>query len=112
MEHQAENFHQQIRDIIPDLKAARVNVFKKEVMLKKVFYIELVKAKDEGERTYNAQKAKAESTEEYYKASLEVAVAKADYDSCQAKMKAADMEFEEWRTKMANLRSERSRYGA
>ena len=37
MEHQAENFHQQIRDIIPDLKAARVNVFKKEVMLKKVF---------------------------------------------------------------------------
>ena len=55
---------------------------------------------------------KAESTEEYYKASLEVAVAKADYDSCQAKMKAADMEFEEWRTKMANLRSERSRYGA
>ena len=28
------------------------------------------------------------------------------------KMKAADMEFEEWRTKMANLRSERSRYGA
>ena len=98
MEHQAENFHQQIRDIIPDLKAARVNVFKKEVMLKKVFYIELVKAKDEGERSYNAQKAKAESTEEYY--------------SCQAKMKAADMEFEEWRTKMANLRSERSRYGA
>jgi hypothetical protein len=27
-------------------------------------------------------------------------------------MKAADMQFEEWRTKMANLRSERSRYGA
>ena len=112
MEHQAENFHQQIRDIIPFLKEARVNVFKKELILKKIFYIELVKAKDDGERSYNAQKAKAESTDEYYKASLDVAVAKSEYDSCQAKMKEADMEFEEWRTKMANLRMERSRYGA
>ena len=38
MEHQAENFHQQIRDIIPELKQARINVFQKEVLLKKVFY--------------------------------------------------------------------------
>ena len=58
MEHQAENFHQQIRDIIPELKQARINVFQKEVLLKKVFYVELVKAKDEGERSYNAQKQK------------------------------------------------------
>ena len=43
---------------------------------------------------------------------MEVAIAKATLDSHNTMKAAADMEFEEWRTKMANLRMERSRYGA
>jgi len=108
----SENFHQQLRDIIPNIKEARINVLKSEVNLKRIFWIELCKAKEDGERSYNAQKSKAEASESYYKASLEVAGAKANLDALQTEKSAVDMQFEEWRTKMANLRMERSRYGA
>lgn len=109
---QSENFHQQLRDIIPKISEARVSVLKSEVNLKRVFWIELCSAKEEGERSYNAQKARAEASENYYKASLEVAGAKANLDALQTEKQAVDMQFEEWRTKMANLRMERTRYGA
>ncbi len=108
----SENFHQQLRDIIPNIKEARINVLKSEVNLKRIFWIELCNAKEDGERSYNAQKSKAEASESYYKASLEVAGAKASLDALQTEKSAVDMQFEEWRTKMANLRMERSRYGA
>jgi len=108
----SENFHQQLRDIIPTISEARVNVLKAEVNLKRVFWIELCQAKDDGERSYNAQKSKAEATETYYEASMLVAKAKAKLDALQTEKSAVDMQFEEWRTKMANLRMERNRYGA
>ena len=108
----SENFHQQLRDIIPDIKEARINVLKFEVNLKKVFWIELCKAKEDGERSYNAQKSKAEASEDYSKAYYELIGAKARLDQLNTEKTAVDMQFEEWRTKMANLRMERSRYGA
>ena len=43
---------------------------------------------------------------------MKVAVAKASLDALQTEKLAVDMQFEEWRTKMANLRVERNRYGA
>ena len=108
----SENFHQQLRDIIPKISEARVSVLKSEVNLKRVFWIELCSAKEEGERSYNAQKARAEASDNYYEASLKVAGAKASLDALQTEKQAVDMQFEEWRTKMANLRMERTRYGA
>jgi len=108
----SENFHEQLRAIIPKISEARINVLKSEVNLKRVFWIELCQAKEDGERSYNAQKSKAEATESYYEASLQVAGAKASLDALQTEKQAVDMQFEEWRTKMANLRTERSRYGA
>ena len=110
--NQEENFHQMLRDIIPKIQEARINVLKSEANLKKVFWIQLCQAKDDGERSYNAQKSQAEATEDYYMASMNVAVAKANLDALQTEKSAVDMQFEEWRTKMANLRVERSRYGA
>jgi multidrug resistance efflux pump len=109
---QEENFHQMLRDIIPQIQEARINVLKAEANLKKVFWIQLCTAKDDGERSYNAQKSKAEASEDYYTASMNVATAKASLDALQTEKSAIDMQFEEWRTKMANLRMERSRYGA
>ena len=43
---QSENFHQQLRDIIPKISEARVSVLKSEVNLKRVFWIELCSAKE------------------------------------------------------------------
>lgn len=109
---QDENFHQQLRDIIPKISDARIGVIRTEASLKKVFWQQLCVAKDDGERSYNAQKAKAEASEEYQSAWMEVAVQKATLDALNTEKAATDMQFEEWRTKMANLRSERNRYGA
>lgn len=108
----SENFHQQLRDIIPDIKEARINIGQFESNLKKVFWKELCIAKEDGERSYNAQKSKAEASEDYSKASYELIGAKARLDQLNTEKAAIDMQFEEWRTKMANLRMERSRYGA
>ena len=66
----------------------------------------------DSQENFHQKLSKAEATENYYKASMDVAVAKAGYESCQIEKQSVDMEFEEWRTKMANLRSERNRYGA
>tara|TARA_X000000950_G_scaffold197326_2_gene237632 strand:- start:22192 stop:22527 length:336 start_codon:yes stop_codon:yes gene_type:complete len=109
---QSENFHQQLRDIIPTISETRVSVLKSEANLKKVFWQQLCQAKDDGERSYNAQKAKAEASSNYFEASLMVATSKAKLDALQTEKQAIDMQFEEWRTKMANLRMERNRYGA
>ena len=109
---QAENFHQKLRDLAPLVSEARVKVLTAEVTLKRVFWIELCNPKDDGERSYTAQKSKAEASDNYYNATMDVAVAKAGYESLQTEKSAVDMEFEEWRTKMANIRSERNRYGA
>ena len=108
----SENFHQQLRDIIPDIAEARINIGQFESNLKKVFWKELCKAKEDGERSYNAQKSKAEASEDYSKAFYQLVSAKARLDQLNTEKTAVDMQFEEWRTKMANLRMERSRYGA
>jgi hypothetical protein len=108
----SENFHQQLRDLAPLISDARINVLKSEAILKKVFWVEICKAKDAGERSYNHQKSKAEATTEYYNATMAVAIAKANLDQLQIEKSATEMQFEEWRTKMANMRSERQRYGA
>ena len=109
---QSENFHQQLRDIAPKISETKLNVLQTEAKLKKVFWQELCIAKDDGERSDNAQKAKAEASEPYQKTWYELASAKAGLESLNVIEGAINMEFEEWRTKMANLRMERSRYGA
>tara|TARA_R110002012_G_scaffold272981_2_gene458774 strand:- start:6128 stop:6466 length:339 start_codon:yes stop_codon:yes gene_type:complete len=112
MEYKDEQFHQKLRDVIPQIKETRINVIRTESNLKKVFWQQLCIAKDDGEKSYNAQKAKAEASKEYQDAWMQVAVQKATLDALNTEKSAVDMQFEEWRTKMANLRMERSRYGA
>ncbi len=43
---------------------------------------------------------------------FELAAAKAGLEALKIEEQAVNMDFEEWRTRMANLRAERSRYGA
>ncbi len=112
MMDQSENFHQQLRDIAPKISETKLNVLRTEAKLKKVFWQQLCIAKDDGERSYNAQKAKAEASEPYQETWYELASAKAGLESLKVIEGAINMEFDEWRTNMANLRIERSRYGA
>jgi len=65
-----------------------------------------------GIKTSSAQETHAESSEELYEARLKVGVAKGGLSSLRVKLKALEIGFEEWRTKMVNEREERRRYGA
>ena len=109
---QSENYHQQLRDITPKISKTKLNVLQAEAKLKKVFWQQLCIAKDDGERSYNAQKAKAEASDSYQEMWFELAAAKAGLEALKIEEQAVNMAFEEWRTRMANLRAERSRYGA
>jgi len=54
----------------------------------------------------------AENQAEVYQSRLAVAVAKGQLSAVKVQLRALEVGFEEWRTKMVNAREERKRYGA
>ena len=69
-------------------------------------------ALSEGFKTNSAQETYAENQDELYNARLKVGVAKGFLSSVKLQIRALEIGFEEWRTKMVNEREERKRYGA
>ena len=111
-EQQQENWMQQIRSIAPVIEKAEYQLLKTEADVKKVLAMLKTKAMSEGHKTNTAQETYAENQDELYQARLKVGVAKGFLSSCKVKLKALEIGFEEWRTKMVNAREERKRYGA
>ena len=69
-------------------------------------------ALSEGIKTTSAQDTFAENQAEVYQSRLAVAVAKGQLSAVKVQLRALEVGFEEWRTKMVNAREERKRYGA
>ncbi len=111
-EQQQENWMQEIRSLAPVIEKAEYELFKTEADVKKIFALLKTKAMSEGHKTNTAQETYAENQEELYQARLKVGVAKGFLSSCKVQLKALEIGFEEWRTKMVNAREERKRYGA
>jgi hypothetical protein len=63
-------------------------------------------------KTTSAQETWAESSDELYDARLRVGEAKGGLSAIKIQLRALEVGFEEWRTKMVNAREERKRYGA
>jgi hypothetical protein len=63
-------------------------------------------------KTTSAQDTWAEAQDEVYNARLRVGEAKGGLSALKVQLKALEVGFEEWRTKMVNAREERKRYGA
>jgi len=71
-----------------------------------------LKALADGMKTTSAQETWAESSDELYNARLRVGEAKGGLSAIKIQLRALEVGFEEWRTKMVNAREERKRYGA
>jgi hypothetical protein len=71
-----------------------------------------LKALADGMKTTSAQETWAESSDELYNARLRVGEAKGGLSAIKVQLRALEVGFEEWRTKMVNAREERKRYGA
>ena len=111
-EQQQENWMHEIRSLAPVIEKAEYELFKSEADVKKIFAVLKTKAMSMGHKTNIAQETYAENQDELYQARLKVGVAKELLSSCKVQLKALEIGFEEWRTKMVNAREERKRYGA
>ena len=107
-----ENWMQKIRNLAPVVEKAEYELFKCEADVKKTLALLKTKAMAQGCKTTSSQETYAENQEELYQARLQVGVAKGHLSSCKIQLKALEIGFEEWRTKMVNAREERKRYGA
>ena len=107
-----ESYAHRIRNMAETFEKVEHELVKCDAEVKKLHAQLKVKALGEGIKTSSAQDTYAESSEELYKARLKVGVAKGSLSALRVKLKALEIGFEEWRTKMVNEREERRRYGA
>jgi|TARA_R100000030_G_scaffold69570_1_gene53314 hypothetical protein len=112
MDEQIELWMDRIRKLAPVIEKAEYELIVAEADVKKINAKLKMKALSEGFKTTSAQETYAENQDELYQARLKVGVAKGFVSSVKLQIKALEVGFEEWRTKMVNEREERKRYGA
>tara|TARA_R110000851_G_scaffold81650_1_gene179252 strand:+ start:217 stop:555 length:339 start_codon:yes stop_codon:yes gene_type:complete len=107
-----ESWQAQIRAMSPKIAAAEYDLVKCDADIKRLqAQLELMAAAN-GHKTINAQKNQADNSTELYQARLSYGVAKGAVAGTKIELKALEVGFEEWRTKMVNMREEKKRYGA
>ena len=94
------------------MQTAEYELLKSEADVKRVLALWKTVALSEGIKTTSAQDTFAENQAEVYQSRLAVAVAKGQLSAVKVQLRALEVGFEEWRTKMVNAREERKRYGA
>lgn len=112
MDEQVESWMHQIRTLAPLIEKTEYLVFKNEADVKQLLAVLKLKALATGMKTTSAQETWAESSDELYNARLRVGEAKGGLSAIKIQLRALEVGFEEWRTKMVNAREERKRYGA
>lgn len=107
-----ETWMHHIRQLAPLIEKTEYEVIKCDAEVKKLLATLKLKALSTGVKTTSGQETLAESDGELYDARLRVGVAKGALAALKVKLKALEVGFEEWRSKMVNDREERRRYGA
>jgi hypothetical protein len=107
-----ESWMHKIRKLAPLIEKTERELFRYEAEVKRLCATLKLKALGEGRKTSSAQDTWAEAQPELFDARLKVGVAKGALSSLKVQLKAIEIGFEEWRTKVVNAREERKRYGA
>ena len=107
-----ESWMHQIRNLAPLIEKTEYEVFKCEAEVKKLQATLKLKALGDGVKTHSGQETWAESQDELYQSRLKLGVTKGALSALKVGLKALEIGFEEWRTKMVNAREEKRRYGA
>lgn len=106
-----EQFAVSIREVAHMLKAAEISVAKTEAELKREIAKMMVKAELEGSKSAAAQSRYADECDSVYDARVSHGIARGELAFAKAELKAREVNFDTWRTKMATLRSEKKVYG-
>lgn len=110
--HQEESYHQAIRDISLELEKSEYRLAQAEAELKKLIAIKKIEAAAQGVKTAAAQDTWADSLDEVFQARLAVGVASGQRSAARARLKAAEVEFEQWKANLYLNNREARRYGA
>lgn len=111
-QHGEETFAESIREVAKMLQKAEVEVATTEADLKRVIAKAMVAAELEGNKTAAAQARCADEDDRVFDARVAHGVAKGNLAFAKAELKAREIAFEFWRTKMASMRLERKVYSA
>lgn len=112
MEEIQEQWMHKIRKLAPKLQDAEFQVFVAEAEMKKLNAKLRLIATSKGCKTVSAQEVFAENTNEMYEARINLGKNKGALMGLKVQLKALEVGFDEWRTKMVNSREEQKRYGA
>tara|TARA_R110000782_G_scaffold44237_2_gene99121 strand:+ start:930 stop:1271 length:342 start_codon:yes stop_codon:yes gene_type:complete len=107
-----ESWMHRIRQLAPLIEKTEHELFRCEAEVKRLQATLKLKALGNGVKTHSGQETWAESQNELYQSRLKVGVAKGALSALRVGLKALEIGFEEWRTKMVNAREEKRRYGA
>lgn len=112
MEEDNELWIHKIRSLADPIRRAEYEILKCDAEEKKLLAKLKIIALSEGHKTIGSQEIYAENNPDLYKTRLQKAVNKANLSGLRVQLKALEIGFEEWRTKMVNAREEQKRYGA
>ena len=107
-----ESWMHQIRKLAPLIEKTERELFRCEAEVKRLSATLKLTALGEGRKTSSAQDTWAEAHPELFDSRIKVGVVKGALSSLKVQLKALEIGFEEWRTKVVNEREERRRYGA
>tara|TARA_Y100001938_G_C8084700_1_gene431253 strand:- start:1159 stop:1500 length:342 start_codon:yes stop_codon:yes gene_type:complete len=102
----------QIRKLAEPIKQAEYQILVCDADIKKLQAQLKTTALANGNKTVASQEVFAENNPSLYKARLRHAIAKSELSALKVELKALEVGFEEWRTKMVNQREEKKFYGA
>ena len=112
LDEQSEQWQQRIREFAPKIRDAKIAVFRSEADVKKLQAQLELAAMANGAKAISMQKTIADNDDSLYQARLAVGVAKGTLSGLEIALKAVEVGFDEWRTRMASAREEKKRYGA
>ena len=111
MDEAVESWQSKIRALASAIEHAEFGVFKADADVKRLQAQLELKAMSIDKRI-SAQKIIAENDDRLYQARLDYGMAKGALSGLKIQLRSVEVGFEEYRTKNANMRAERTRYGA
>ena len=109
---ETESWMHEIRSLSPLFEKTEQELMRCEAEVKQLQAKLKLQALGAGNKTHSAQDTWAEAQPELFDARLKVGVVKGALSSLKIQLKALEVGFEEWRTKVVTEREERKRYGA
>jgi ribosome-binding protein aMBF1 (putative translation factor) len=107
-----ERFAHDIREMSSVIGDCERRVMTTEADIKRIVAREMVVAEAAGQKSAVAQQRSADLSDRVYEARIQHGTARGQLAAARVEMKAREIAFETWRSKMASLRIERKVYSA